>query len=244
MLQLWYEPEPVCLAWKNFVTEADKFKTSSLFRRDLVDVSRQVLQLVGGSYYGKIIEAFQSKNIEDVEKHGAEFIQLMTDLDQILLSDDHFLLGTWISSAKKSASSKSERALLEYNSRNQVTLWGPNGEILDYARKQWGGLIEDYYKQRWALFIKMISQSLQNGTEFDQNKFENDVFLTVEKPFCEAHTSYLSCVMKDSIDLAKNLFNKYFSDCKTVKKVDADRKKALPKSVRYGKQSKFRKNKS
>lgn len=25
------------------------------------------------------------------------------------------------------------------NAKNQVTLWGPNGEIKDYANKQWSG---------------------------------------------------------------------------------------------------------
>ena len=28
---------------------------------------------------------------------------------------------------------------VEFNARNQITLWGPNGEINDYARKEWGG---------------------------------------------------------------------------------------------------------
>ena len=31
---------------------------------------------------------------------------------------------------------------LEFNARNQVTLWGPNGEINDYAAKSWGGLVK------------------------------------------------------------------------------------------------------
>ena len=29
--------------------------------------------------------------------------------------------------------------MFEYNARNQITLWGPNGEIVDYANKQWAG---------------------------------------------------------------------------------------------------------
>ena len=32
------------------------------------------------------------------------------------------------------------------NARNQITLWGPKGEIVDYARKQWAGLIDLYYR--------------------------------------------------------------------------------------------------
>lgn len=29
--------------------------------------------------------------------------------------------------------------LYEYNARNQITLWGPDGQIKDYANKQWAG---------------------------------------------------------------------------------------------------------
>ena len=32
-----------------------------------------------------------------------------------------------------------DEKLFEYNARNQITLWGPNGEIKDYANKQWSG---------------------------------------------------------------------------------------------------------
>lgn len=28
---------------------------------------------------------------------------------------------------------------LRYNALNQITLWGPSGEISDYAAKQWAG---------------------------------------------------------------------------------------------------------
>ena len=33
-----------------------------------------------------------------------------------------------------------EKQLYEYNARNQITLWGPRGEIIDYANKQWAGM--------------------------------------------------------------------------------------------------------
>ena len=39
-----------------------------------------------------------------------------------------------------------EKNLMEFNARNLVTLWGPRGEIADYASKQWSGLIADYYR--------------------------------------------------------------------------------------------------
>ena len=37
-----------------------------------------------------------------------------------------------------------EKQMYEYNARNQITLWGPRGEIVDYANKQWAGMFISY----------------------------------------------------------------------------------------------------
>lgn len=50
-------------------------------------------------------------------------------LDQLLASDSHFLLGKWIADAKRLAKNPSDKKLFEYNARNQITIWGPNGEV-------------------------------------------------------------------------------------------------------------------
>lgn len=47
--------------------------------------------------------------------------------------------------------------LYEYNARNQITLWGPNGEIIDYANKQWSGKKERKNKTTFFIYIFVIS---------------------------------------------------------------------------------------
>jgi hypothetical protein len=44
--------------------------------------------------------------------------------------DSHFLLGRWIAAAKSWATDIPEAFLMEFNARNQITLWGPRGEVL------------------------------------------------------------------------------------------------------------------
>ena len=60
---------------------------------------------------------------------GRQLLDLLGDLDMVLGSDDHFLLGTWLESAKALATNDAERKLYEYNARNQITLWGPDGNV-------------------------------------------------------------------------------------------------------------------
>ena len=39
--------------------------------------------------------------------------------------------------------------------RSQITMWGPTGQINDYATKAWGGLTRAYFKPRWASLLLM-----------------------------------------------------------------------------------------
>ena len=60
------------------------------------------------------------------------------ELDRLLSSDAHFLLGAWLEQARSLGLDEQEAQLYDLNARNQITLWGPDGNILDYASKEWG----------------------------------------------------------------------------------------------------------
>ncbi|XP_022248104.1 alpha-N-acetylglucosaminidase-like, partial [Limulus polyphemus] len=127
---MWFNPKDVFTAWKLFVS-ASKNKYLSQqenFRYDLVDVTREALQLLGGELYGATVDAYRRRSITDLRNISITMLDLLEDLDKVLATDKHFLLGNWIESAKSLGTDVKERKLYEYNARNQVTLWGPNGE--------------------------------------------------------------------------------------------------------------------
>ncbi len=64
-----------------------------------------------------------------------------------------------------------EKNMLEFNARNLVTLWGPRGEIADYASKQWNGLLADYYLPRWQKFFQHVGMTLREGKPLNQHSF-------------------------------------------------------------------------
>ena len=95
------------------------------------------------------MDAYQQKNLSAMVPLMTNFTNLLADLDYVLGTSPDFLLGTWIERAKSvPGASSSERQLYEFNARNQITLWGPQAQILDYANKQWSGLVKDYYLPR------------------------------------------------------------------------------------------------
>ena len=76
-----------------------------------------------------------------------------------------------------------EKLQYEWNARNQITLWGPRGEIRDYAIKQWAGVVADYFKPRWEVFIREMQIALQEKRTFNKKSYSSNVFNAVEEPF-------------------------------------------------------------
>jgi alpha-N-acetylglucosaminidase len=157
-----YEPSVLVHAWQLMyqATRAEpRLWSNPAYQHDMVDVTRQVMDNAFIPLYSDLVESYNnSRSKEDsFEEKGEHLLQLLTDLDSVLLTNRNFRLSTWIDSARAWAhDNKTELAFFEYNARNQLTLWGPNGEITDYASKQWSGLVSSYYIPRWRMFIEYL----------------------------------------------------------------------------------------
>jgi alpha-N-acetylglucosaminidase len=53
-------------------------------------------------------------------------VEILNDMEELLASDDHFLLSNWLESSKLKANIPEERNTYEWNARAQITLWGFN----------------------------------------------------------------------------------------------------------------------
>jgi len=62
-------------------------------------------------------------------QYSQELLELLLNMDKLLATDEHFLLGIWLENAKNLSISDDEQRLYEYNARNQITLWGPDGNV-------------------------------------------------------------------------------------------------------------------
>merc|ERR1712008_321598 len=97
------------------------------------------------------------KAAQSLRSLGNLMLQIIEDLDIALWQDRNFLLGPWIESIRLMAGDEHEAALYEFNLRNLLTLWGPNGEINDYGARALQGLVGDYYYRRWQLLFLSIT---------------------------------------------------------------------------------------
>lgn len=183
-----YNPATLVDAWTIFYKAANS--TSSLWTNgaytfDLTDITRQVLANAFYPLYTTFVTASNatssSHNITLAQSTGQQMLALLTDLDVILAASNnsHFSLSAWYNSAQAWASVNTTdstysiganettsqiASYYEYNALNQITLWGPTGQINDYASKQWAGLVGGYYRDRWQLFINFTLNSTTSAT--------------------------------------------------------------------------------
>ena len=133
---------------------------------------------------------------------------MFDDLDTILQTNQNFLLGRWLNSAKALGTTPEEVNLYEYNARIQITLWGPEGEIDDYANKMWSGLVRGYYKPRWKLFIEKLVSAVRQEKKMNNYAFAKTL-LEQETAWTQGREEYPDQPTGDSVEVAMFLYRKY-----------------------------------
>ncbi|KAI0107278.1 glycoside hydrolase family 89 protein [Nemania sp. FL0031] len=163
-----YDPEVLVSAWKLLyragIDEPVLFSNPA-YQYDLVDWTRQVMGNAFIPLYEQLIATYtaadqQSRN-RTLKAQGRKLTQLLSTLDVVLATNENFRLSTWIKAARATVNTSdpdypATADFLEYQARNQVTLWGPTGQISDYSSRSWSGLVATYYLPRWQNFIDYL----------------------------------------------------------------------------------------
>lgn len=158
--EIFYDPNQVAKAAYALL---DANLSGENYSYDLVDICRQAL--TDYSYY--LLQAInQARTTGATEFAGRKetFLQLMTDLNDLLATNPGFMVGTWTQMARDIAdevegTTEADKKWLELNNaRTLITTWGArqnseNGGLRDYSYRQWNGILKDYYRERWARFF-------------------------------------------------------------------------------------------
>ena len=146
-------------AWRLLLEAAPALDRAESFRFDVIDLGRQVLAANFSEANGRFEAAREAGDATAIAVLAKTLLRMIDDYDRLLSSSKYFLLGPWIADARSWAADERAKDALEFNARNQLTLWGPTGQISDYAKKEWGGLVRSYYRPRWALYLEMAQRN-------------------------------------------------------------------------------------
>ncbi|KAJ3472223.1 hypothetical protein NLG97_g11175 [Lecanicillium saksenae] len=210
-----YDTKTLISAWNDMFHAGNEAKwlfKNEAYRYDVADWTRQVLANAFEETYNKLVAKYKSNNTRGVKCAGSKLQAILKTMDFVLDTNVNFRLATWIKAARKSGGDAAD--FFEYNARNQVTLWGPNGEIQDYASKQWSGLVGDYYAQRWQMFVDYLVAT--DPKDYDQNAFKkklmdwelkwNDKLLYEDVDTAEKSRDDVQIVMRDTAKKLMDIF--------------------------------------
>ena len=144
-----------------------------------------------------------------MKKTGAEMLQIIDDIDELLASNPNYLVGKWIADARAMTDIEQEKAYYERDARKIISVWGEKGRDLnDYANRSVAGLMKDYYGGRWKIFIDEAILAVEQGRNADEqlilervNQFSWD--------WSEAQNPYPSTPKGNTLEISKRLWEKY-----------------------------------
>lgn len=202
-----YNTDSVRLAAEKMLQASDSFKGNNNFEYDLIDLVHQTI--ANKAYYlqKNITQAYRNNDKNHFLKLKDEFLNLILVQDSLLSTRPEFMVGTWINQAKKIGKTPAEKKLYEWNARTQITVWGSRISaetgLNDYAYKEWSGILQDYYYQRWKAFFNYLEQKL-DGKQPD----EVDFYLISEE-WTNRNNLYPDTPQANPVKTANDLYYRY-----------------------------------
>ncbi len=201
-----YDNKDLLNVWK-LLLEGNS--SSDAYNDDLTVVGKQVL---GNYFYAlrdKFTQAYKSKNISEMSVTGNEMLMLINDIDILLASNKNYLVGKWISEAKKMTDAETEKSYYEKDARKIISVWGEKGRDLnDYANRAIAGLMKDYYGGRWKIFIDEALKAVKNNEQFDEKKVLENVN-EFSWQWSENQNFYSDFPVGNTKEISEKLFQKY-----------------------------------
>lgn len=206
-----YNNQDLFMAWELMLIKPGNTQS---YEYDIVNIGRQVL----GNHFkvlrDEFTEKYYAKDLTGLKEKGNEMLVLLEEMDELLSTNTSFLLGKWLSDAKKMGINKEEKKYFEQNARNIITTWGTKAQSLnDYGNRSWSGLMKGYYKKRWKMFIEDVTGATERQQAFDEEAFLKKV-TQFEWDWVLQNEEYSDTVTASStaIATAQKLMKKYRKD--------------------------------
>jgi alpha-N-acetylglucosaminidase len=215
--QINYNNKDVLKAWYLLLQAPVNEHTPPVYFYDVVNTGRQVL----GNYFAVLRDEFsksyQEHNTIATHKYGQKMLNILSDLDTLLATNQNFLLGSWIASAEKMATTPQEKKYYAQDAKRILTVWGePGKHLTDYANRAWAGLMQSYYRERWKMFINAVEKNMKYKNTWNQTSF-NQLLTNFEANWVENNQQFSAHTVGNTMQVSKHLYEKYAPEIMAVK---------------------------
>jgi len=206
-----YDEWELAEAWLKMIQAAPACAASDGYRFDLVDLGRQVLTDLGTRYHYAIYDAWKAKDATAVHLYSRKMLQLIADMDRLLGTRKEFLVGKWIADARLWGKTPTEKAYCERAARELITTWTLPETHLDYANREWSGLVRDVYLPRWIIWAKALDAGIENDWKINTKSTRNDMRKS-DVAWVKANKVYPAEPIGDPVAISKELWKRYSKD--------------------------------
>ena len=148
-----YDPEELVKA-ENILNSVPGESNALAF--DRANTRRQVLDDMAGPALKRFEDAYNASDRDGMAAARDNFLALMDSLIAVLKTRPEFSMERWVEGARSWGVTDEQKTYYENNARTIVTVWGDTPTLLDYAARDFDGLVEDYYKPRWQMFFDEV----------------------------------------------------------------------------------------
>jgi len=193
------------------LSASDKSLQSAEYQKDMVVVTKQILDNLIIPLRKKVNEAYLNKDTVELEKQTKIFLGVFDDQDRLLATQPEFLLGKWTHDARQFGNDPASRAYYEKDARVLITTWGNEGNgIIDYASRDLSGLVSTYYKVRWEKFFGILKNNIKNNLPLDMNSVNKEM-ASFEWNWTNQQQSFNNMPQGNPLEIVKDIHNKYSS---------------------------------
>lgn len=136
---------------------AGSLRDEPLFVRDLTALAAHHATLRLDETVKSAVAAYRGGRATEGTAAAKRMRAVALAIDALLRGQRETLAG-WLGAARGYGRTEAERAIYVKNARLQVTIWGGEGNLSDYASKAWAGMYRDYYLPRWTLFLSALGR--------------------------------------------------------------------------------------
>lgn len=148
-----------------FAKALPEFRNVRTYRIDLIHFLRQVIANEADSVFADVVDAYQAKDMKKFEKETDKFLAMIDTENELLSQDPFFRLSTWQQQAKDAGGTSAEKSNNLHNLMMLITYWGEHvtseDNLHDYAYKEWAGMMNTYYKERWIVYFDYLCAQLR-----------------------------------------------------------------------------------
>ncbi len=150
-----------------FTEAAPRFRNSETYLLDRINFSRQLLSNQADNTFIGLVKAYNSKDSVSFDVAASNFLELCTRMNNLLSIHPFYRLSTFQQQAWRAGNTSAEKKNNLHNAMMLITYWGGNNRkedyLHEYAYKEWGGMMDTFYKKRWKLYFDYLRKQMKGS---------------------------------------------------------------------------------